>query len=197
MIHDAQYTLEEYPEKVTWGHTPAEQAVDFCLAAGAKRLALFHHDPLRKDEALDQLVEVCRAHAAAGGGGLEVFAAAEGQIIELAPRATPPGAVTEPAELPMAGTAGRRAGSPTILLVDDNPDTLRLLTMTLRSEGFRLLTASDGDTALALARAERTRLGSQAGLSAPQRAEAWRAWRDAHFEAAERARVEALLGGAD
>jgi two-component system phosphate regulon response regulator PhoB len=43
----------------------------------------------------------------------------------------------------------------TVLIVDDNPDIVRLLTMTLRSEGLRLLTASDGDAALAIARVER------------------------------------------
>jgi DNA-binding response OmpR family regulator len=41
------------------------------------------------------------------------------------------------------------------LLVDDDPDILRLLTMTLRPEGFRLLSASDGNTALEIARAEK------------------------------------------
>ena len=43
----------------------------------------------------------------------------------------------------------------TILLVDDDPDIVRLLTMTLRPEGFRLLSASDGNAALEIARAER------------------------------------------
>jgi DNA-binding response OmpR family regulator len=43
----------------------------------------------------------------------------------------------------------------TILLVDDDPDILRLLTMTLRPEGYRLLSASDGNAALKIARAER------------------------------------------
>ena len=69
---------------MTWGHSPAELAVDFALAAGVKRLALFHHDPLRDDAALDQLVESCRRRAVAGA--LDVFAAAEGQTIELAER---------------------------------------------------------------------------------------------------------------
>ena len=40
VIHDAQYTAAEYPKKITWGHTPVEWAVDYALAAGAKRLAL-------------------------------------------------------------------------------------------------------------------------------------------------------------
>src|SRR4029453_15465188 len=45
VVHRAQYTVEEYPSKLTWGHSPAEMAVGFALAAGVKRLALFHHDP--------------------------------------------------------------------------------------------------------------------------------------------------------
>ena len=34
VIHDAQYTLEEYPSKLTWGHSPAELAVDFAAGSG-------------------------------------------------------------------------------------------------------------------------------------------------------------------
>src|SRR5882724_9865318 len=60
VIHDAQYTAEEYPEKINWGHSPAETAVDYALAAHVRRLALTHHDPLRDDDAVDRLVEVCR-----------------------------------------------------------------------------------------------------------------------------------------
>jgi CheY-like chemotaxis protein/phosphoribosyl 1,2-cyclic phosphodiesterase len=151
VIHDAQYTLEEYPSKLTWGHSPAELAVDFAVAARVKRLALFHHDPLRDDAALDQLVESCRERAAAAGG-LDVFAAAEGQTIELPERepVTP-----RAARQPQAAIAkGVGAASATILLVDDDPDILRLLTMTLRPEGYRLLSASDGNAALEIARAE-------------------------------------------
>ena len=151
VIHDAQYTLEEYPSKLTWGHSPAELAVDFALAAGVKRLALFHHDPLRDDAALDQLVETCRRRVVTGG--LDVFAAAEGQTIELAEReAVTPRAARQP-EAAIAKGVG--AASATILLVDDDPDIVRLLTMTLRPEGYRLLSASDGNAALEIARAER------------------------------------------
>ena len=99
VIHDAQYTAQEYPEKVNWGHSPAETAVDYALAAHARRLALTHHDPLRDDGALDRLVEVCRERARRAGGTLDVFAAAEGQLIELTRRETPAAA---------AATAGRR-----------------------------------------------------------------------------------------
>jgi DNA-binding response OmpR family regulator len=45
-----------------------------------------------------------------------------------------------------------------VLIADDDPDVLRLLTTTLRPEGLRLLTAGDGEEALRLARAERPAL---------------------------------------
>src|SRR5262249_33871023 len=113
VIHDAQYTLEEYPSKLTWGHTPAELAVDFAVAAGVKRLALFHHDPLRDDAALDQLVESCRRRAVAGG--LEIFAAAEGQTIELAEREAVTPRATRQSEATLSKVAGALVA--TILLV--------------------------------------------------------------------------------
>src|SRR3546814_19842321 len=49
LIHDAQYTPEEFPPKATWGHCTAEYAVTVAKEAGAKRLALFHHDPPHDD----------------------------------------------------------------------------------------------------------------------------------------------------
>ena len=156
LIHDAQYTLEEYPKKVTWGHTPAEWAVDFACAGGVRRLALFHHDPLRTDEAVDRLVEVCRRRVTARGDALEVFAAAEGQVIELTASGISPSPTPSAEVAPAPIEPARMApGAKTVLIVDDNPDIVRLLTMTLRAEGFRLLTATDGDAALAVARAER------------------------------------------
>jgi len=155
VIHDAQYELLEYPTKRTWGHSPAELAVDWALAGGVKRLALFHHDPLRSDEAVDRIVESCRRRAAASGRGLDVFGAAEGQVIELARPAVP-----TPRDAPAENTAprGRLDHAPpsaTVLIVDDDPDIVRLLMLTLEPEGFRLLSATDGDTALAITRAER------------------------------------------
>ena len=55
-------------------------------------------------------------------------------------------------------TRGRLDGAPpsaTVLIVDDDPDIVRLLMLTLEPEGFRLLSATDGDAALAIARAQR------------------------------------------
>jgi CheY-like chemotaxis protein/glyoxylase-like metal-dependent hydrolase (beta-lactamase superfamily II) len=155
VIHDAQYTVEEYPKRTNWGHTPAEWAVDYAMAAGARRLALFHHDPRRDDTALDRLLETCRQRAA--GSGLDVLAASEGQVVELAGSRVD----TIRSEGPVAAAAPPDVASveaTTILIADDDPTIVQLLTLTLAPQGFRLLTASDGETALRLARAERPAL---------------------------------------
>ena len=83
LIHDAQYTPSEFARKSEWGHCTIEYAVWFAAEAGARKLALFHHDPSRHDDVLDRL-----AAAAATCGrelGVEVFAAREGTTVQLAP----------------------------------------------------------------------------------------------------------------
>ena len=45
LIHDAQYTVDEFPAKADWGHCTVDYAVHVAGEAGARRLALFHHDP--------------------------------------------------------------------------------------------------------------------------------------------------------
>ncbi|HEY3115471.1 MAG TPA: cyclic nucleotide-binding domain-containing protein [Chloroflexota bacterium] len=83
LIHDAQYTAEEYPARRGWGHSTIEYVVDVAIAAGAARLAIFHHDPSRDDQALDELVKRAQERACSRGGRVEIFAAAEGDVIEL------------------------------------------------------------------------------------------------------------------
>ncbi len=57
VVYDCTYTDEEYARGsyVGWGHSTWQEAVRLCRAAGAKRLAVFHHDPERSDEALDAI----------------------------------------------------------------------------------------------------------------------------------------------
>jgi ribonuclease BN (tRNA processing enzyme) len=83
VIHDAQYTPDEFEMKSTWGHCTVEYAVWLAAAAGAKRLALFHHDPTRHDDAVDELL--CEARRSGHAQGVEVFAASEGLVVELQP----------------------------------------------------------------------------------------------------------------
>src|SRR5881397_3543700 len=83
VIHDAQYTNEEYRTKAGWGHSPADYATEVAAAAGVPRLALFHHDPAHDDHKLRQIEKSQRAHATAIGASLDVFAAAEGMVLDI------------------------------------------------------------------------------------------------------------------
>ena len=53
VIYDSMYTDAEYDTYVGWGHSTWQEGVRLCRAAGAKRLAVFHHDPEHDDELLD------------------------------------------------------------------------------------------------------------------------------------------------
>ena len=78
LIHDAQYTAEEYPEKIGWGHSPVEYVLKLAAHARVKRVALTHHDPRRDDDAIERLVASIRQTSS-----VDVFAAFEGQVAEL------------------------------------------------------------------------------------------------------------------
>jgi phosphoribosyl 1,2-cyclic phosphodiesterase len=82
LIHDAQYTESEFKAKATWGHCTIDYAVWLAAEAGAKRLALYHHDPARRDDDLDGLLRC--AIEEGERRGVEVFAASEGLAVEVA-----------------------------------------------------------------------------------------------------------------
>lgn len=81
LIHDSQYTPEEFSMKRDWGHCTVDFAVHVAAEAGAKRLALFHHDPSHHDEIVDCLL--AGARTLARGRVDEVIAAAEGLTVVL------------------------------------------------------------------------------------------------------------------
>ncbi len=89
LIHDAQFTPEDFAMKSDWGHCTVDYAVHVAATAGARRLALFHHDPERHDEAVDALLRHAR-RAGEARGLAEVVAAGEGTTIALAPRPAAP-----------------------------------------------------------------------------------------------------------
>jgi phosphoribosyl 1,2-cyclic phosphodiesterase len=61
LLHDAQYSEDEYGQRVGWGHSSIGDAVAFAHAAGARRLLLFHHDPSHADEDLERMEADARA----------------------------------------------------------------------------------------------------------------------------------------
>ena len=84
-VCDAQYTPEEYRQKMGWGHSNYLDTVDVCIEAGVKRLALFSHDPMHTDDMITEKLRRARAHADERGAQLHVLAAAEGQAVDLSP----------------------------------------------------------------------------------------------------------------
>jgi phosphoribosyl 1,2-cyclic phosphodiesterase len=86
VIHDAQYEPHEFAIKSDWGHCTIEYAVRVAAEAGARRLALFHHDPSHGDAIVDRLQREARS-LAEGTSITEVFAAAEGLTVALSPAA--------------------------------------------------------------------------------------------------------------
>jgi phosphoribosyl 1,2-cyclic phosphodiesterase len=83
LIADAQYTDEEYRQKVGWGHSCISTVVDMAAAAQVKRLALFHHDPSHSDDRIDNIVDAARRRALVRGSKLDVFAAREGLTLKV------------------------------------------------------------------------------------------------------------------
>jgi len=80
LIHDSQYTIEEYTEKIGWGHSSIEQAIRFAEIAEAKKLLLFHHDPNHTDRQLDFILQ---SYSGYTSDVIEVEYAVEGSVFNL------------------------------------------------------------------------------------------------------------------
>ncbi|HWH44261.1 MAG TPA: MBL fold metallo-hydrolase [Thermoleophilaceae bacterium] len=68
LIHDAQYTDDEYPQKIGWGHSALSDTLTFARRAEAQRLLLFHHDPMHSDGVLDAMAETAASRWEELGG---------------------------------------------------------------------------------------------------------------------------------
>ena len=55
LLHDAQYTGEEYTTRVGWGHTSLEDLAVFLAEAAPRRMLMFHHDPSHSDPTLEEM----------------------------------------------------------------------------------------------------------------------------------------------
>lgn len=94
LIADAQYTDAEYPSKAGWGHTSLPTVIDLAAQTNTQRLALFHHDPMRTDQALDDMVAAATRRARELCSPLVVFAAREGVTLGGPCASAPPPAGT-------------------------------------------------------------------------------------------------------
>jgi phosphoribosyl 1,2-cyclic phosphodiesterase len=83
LIHDAQYTESDMPQKHGWGHSLASQAMQLALDAEVGSLALFHHDPDRSDFQLEKLQREAQSFLTDKGVAMRCFCAREGLVMEI------------------------------------------------------------------------------------------------------------------
>lgn len=83
LIHDAEYTSEEYATYQGHGHSTLGQAVQLALDAGAKRLGLFHHNCNRTDQEIEGFERDIREYVHHHKADLECFAVSQYMSIDL------------------------------------------------------------------------------------------------------------------
>jgi phosphoribosyl 1,2-cyclic phosphodiesterase len=76
VIHDAQYTKQEYTSHVGWGHCSYEHAIETTAGNGVKKLVLFHHEPSRTDKQLEEIEKTFVQ------GETQIMMAKEGMILQ-------------------------------------------------------------------------------------------------------------------
>ena len=81
LIHDAQFLDSDY--KPTWGHSTISSAIDTAAKANVRRLVLYHHDPDRSDDALDEIGIQAQLEMNRRSSGVEVIVAREGLELEV------------------------------------------------------------------------------------------------------------------
>ena len=83
LIHDGEYTREEYKTTRQWGHSVYTTALDLAMKAGVKRLGLFHINQGRSDQEVDQMVERCNEIIEENKSDLECFAVGADMIFDV------------------------------------------------------------------------------------------------------------------
>jgi phosphoribosyl 1,2-cyclic phosphodiesterase len=79
LIHEAQYTDEEYLHKVGWGHSSVGNACLLAHLAGVKRWVVTHHDPTHDDAFLETKLNQTRRLLNRLGSSVQVSHAYDGQ----------------------------------------------------------------------------------------------------------------------
>ncbi|MEX2353939.1 MAG: MBL fold metallo-hydrolase [Gammaproteobacteria bacterium] len=83
LIHDAQYTKEDYKKKRGWGHSCYIDTVNTAIDAGVKELYLYHHDPNYDDKAIEKIGEHAQSIIQDRNSDLRCHIAREGMKIDL------------------------------------------------------------------------------------------------------------------
>ena len=74
LIHDAEFTPQEYKKYVEWGHSSYADVLNLAFQANVKKLGLFHLNQNRTDTEMDKIVDVCRQEIDQKGFNFECLA---------------------------------------------------------------------------------------------------------------------------
>jgi ribonuclease BN (tRNA processing enzyme) len=84
LLHDTTYRPEDQVTRVNRGFSTYEDAAAVAIAAGVKRLVMFHYDQDYTDEDVDELCASCRAALdRRGGAAIGLVPAREGEELEI------------------------------------------------------------------------------------------------------------------
>jgi CheY-like chemotaxis protein/phosphoribosyl 1,2-cyclic phosphodiesterase len=143
VIHDSQYTPEEYPSRKNWGHSTYAYAVELAAMSDVHRLLLTHHDPTHDDDFLDEIQRAARALARNRNFMMQVMCAYEGMEIRVAGLDT--NRIRSIDISPSVHVAGSKVR---VLIVDDDPNLRLLAAAALKREGYETAEAGDGEEGL-------------------------------------------------
>jgi CheY-like chemotaxis protein len=145
VIHDAQYTPEEYPAKRNWGHSTYSYVTEIAAAAKVQRLFLTHHDPTHDDDFLRGVEDQACLIADSLRSPMVVSCAYEGCEESFENSSVNLEHLEETHhEDPFCGCSLQ------ILIVDDDEDIRVLARKALIQAGHRVLEAGGGDEGLRL-----------------------------------------------
>ena len=83
LFHDAEFTPDEYPRRIRWGHSEFSSVLDLASRAGVKRLGLFHINQDRSDQDVEKMEKACRAQLKKMGMTFDCFAVAADMTFTL------------------------------------------------------------------------------------------------------------------
>ena len=78
LIHDAMYLDDELERIHGWGHSLISQTLQLAVDAEVKNLILFHHDPSRTDDQLDEIKKTSQVWMKRNNPDCQVHVAKEG-----------------------------------------------------------------------------------------------------------------------
>ena len=151
VVHDCQYTPEEYPAKKNWGHSTYSYVVQIAAAAGVKNLFLTHHDPMHSDDFLFDMERKAQKMAADIGSALRVSCAREGYEEAFENQ-------TDKTQVVEVRSTSKQSDSLLVLVIDDDEDLRLLARKALLRAGHEVVEAESGEEGLRMVESHKPHL---------------------------------------